>query len=374
MYLKKIKLQNFRNYKTLELDFPPGATIIAGENAQGKTNLLESIFLLTGEKSWRVQKKSELNMFGAGDAAIEASITARDRDFDLRLDFPQNGRQQNTVNAIKQKKQSDMAEYFMCVLFSPEDLYLIKDGPSARRKFMDIALCQLRPRYALALAEYNRLYDHKSKILKNYNDNPDLLAILPEFTAKMAYYGAAIIKYRANFLQKLNFHAGQIHSNVAGEGEKLKLFYKTVSGVSNAFATEKEIETELLDHAEGHYSAELACGNCLSGPHKDDIEIEINERAARIFASQGQTRTAALALKFAEREIMRDDCGEYPVMLLDDVLSELDRKRQEFLLNKTGGGQVIITCCEQSENLKRLKAKTFFISHGEIQENKEFET
>lgn len=365
MQLNKIKLQNFRNYEDFELSFSDNATIIAGENAQGKTNLLEAIFLLTGEKSWRIQKKAELISFGFANSVIEAEVISRSRKFHIKMPFCENARTKNIINGVPQKNQEALSDIFKCVLFSPDDLYLIKNGPAARRKFIDIAISQLRPRYYEALREYNRLLEHKTKLLKTYRENPTLLDILPDFTLQMAKYGAAIIKYRAYFIKKLGDHAKSIHANIAA-GESLAISYKTVSNVTEIYSDEKTIEHALLDHAQSHYDAELACGNCLSGPHKDDIYIEINGKNARNFASQGQTRTAALALKFAEREIMFSDCGEYPLMLLDDVLSELDAKRQEFLLNSAGGGQVIITCCEKSEKLELLDAKTVFIKNGRV--------
>ena len=304
--------------------------------------------------------------FQQPSARITAEILSRDRDFKVQLELPRSGAQRATVNGVKQKRQSDLSEVFRCVLFSPDDLYLIKDGPAARRRFLDIALCQLRPRYALALAEYGRLYDHKSKILKSREESPGLLALLPEFTAGMARYGAAIIRYRAAVLKKLAVSAEKIHGEIAGNGERLSLFYQTVSNIEDPLAEERILEQRLLEHSQSHYEAELAAGNCLTGPHKDDFIVEIDGRNARSFASQGQTRTAALAVKFAERELMREDCGEYPVMLLDDVLSELDSRRQEYLIDRTGGGQVIITCCEKSERLKKLNAATFFVRQGAV--------
>lgn len=366
MQINHIALQSFRNYQQTALDLPPGVTILAGENAQGKTNLLEAVFMLTGGRSWRAARRGDLIAFGEAQARVEAQVDSRQRPFHLELLFPRTGRLQSTVNGVKTKRQGDLSEVFRCVLFSPEDLYLIREGPAARRRFLDTALCQLRPRYELALSEYNKLLEHKGKILRMQEENPSMLYILPDFTQRMAKYGAAIIRYRAYFAEKLASEAAKIHGAVSGCNEQLHIAYQTVSTVKDPKAGEGQIEQWLLEHSEAHAQAELRSGQCLTGPHKDDLILSVNGTSARGFASQGQTRTAALALKFAEREIFRDDCGEYPVMLLDDVLSELDARRQEYLIEKTGGGQVIITCCEKSERLQQLQAATFLVDHGRV--------
>lgn len=366
MQLNQITLKHYRNYENQTLELPEGATILAGENAQGKTNLLEAIFLLTGGKSWRAARRGDLVAFRQPKALIQADVLSRDRQFRMELELPQTGRMQMTVNGVKQKRQGDLAEVFRCVLFSPEDLYLIREGPAARRRFLDTALCQLRPRYDLALTEYNKLLEHKSKILRSQQEQPGLLKVLPDFTLRMNQCGAAIIRYRAFYAKKLAEQAAKIQQAVSGCGERLEIRYKTVSTVTDPMAAETEIFRQLMDHAASHEQAELQSRQCLTGPHKDDLEISVNGAAARGFASQGQTRTAALALKFAEREILKEDCGEYPVMLLDDVLSELDFKRQEYLIRETGGGQVIITCCERAGRLRQLKAASFLVEQGVI--------
>ena len=366
MQLNRLSLSNYRNYKSQSLELPAGAAILAGENAQGKTNLLESVFLLTGGRSWRAARRGDLVAFGQQKARIEADVFSRGREFHLELELPQSGRMQCAVNGIKQKRQGELAEIFRCVLFSPEDLYLIREGPAARRRFLDAALCQLRPRYGLALAEYTKLLEHKSKILRTQEENPSMLAVLPDFTLRMNQYGAILIRYRAFYARRLAEEAAKIQQAVSGCGERLEIRYRTVSAVQDPEASEQQIFEWLSEHAKSHEKAELQSRQCLTGPHKDDLEITVNGAAARGFASQGQTRTAALALKFAEREILKDDCGEYPVMLLDDVLSELDSRRQEYLIQQTQGGQVIVTCCEREGRLRQLKAASFLVEKGAI--------
>lgn len=241
---------------------------------------------------------------------------------------------------------------------------LIKAGAGERRKFLDGAICQLRPRYAQALAEYGRLYEHKTRILRDWPENPSLLDTLDDFNLRMAQTGAVIIYYRAHFVKRLKEHACVIHADFSGGREKLELSYETVSSISNALAQPKELLPQLLEHQERHRRVELDARQCLSGPHKDDLRVDIEGQSAKTYASQGQTRTAALSLKLAQREIFQEETGEWPVLLLDDVLSELDSRRQAFVLNRIQGGQIFITCCEE-EKLEGLEGgRAFHIRDG----------
>ena len=252
------------------------------------------------------------------------------------------------------------------VLFCPEDLYLIREGAAARRRFLDGAICQLRPRYAQALAEYNRLYEHKTRILRDWQENPSLLDTLDDFNLRMAQFGARIIHYRAHFIRRLQEVVPPIHSDFSGGRERLEITYQTVSSVTDPAAEVEVLTEQLRAHMESHQGAERASRMCLSGPHKDDLVITIDGREAKSYSSQGQTRTAALALKLAEREIYQNATGEYPVLLLDDVLSELDPRRQEFVLNRIAGGQVFITCCEDDRLPVLLGGKVFHVKQGAI--------
>ena len=231
---------------------------------------------------------------------------------------------------------------------------------------MDTALCQLRPRYAAALAEYNRTYDHKTRILRDSEERPDLLATLPDFNERLVRFGAVLIHYRQQFAARLNEYAAIHHSECSGGKEKLEIQYQTVSSVTDPAADVAVLTEQLREHMESHQAAERASRLCLSGPHKDDLLVTIDGREAKQYASQGQTRTAALALKLAEREIYKNATGEYPVLLLDDVLSELDPKRQEFVLNRINGGQVFITCCEDDRLPQMLGGKVLHVHGGEL--------
>ena len=271
-----------------------------------------------------------------------------------------------TVNGVPAKTNAALSDVLHTVFFCPEDLFLIRAGAAERRRFMDLSLCQLRPRYAEALAEYGRLYEHKTRILRDSEEHPQLLEMLPEFNERLCRVGAVLIGYRARFCVSLAEYARQAHFECSGEKEELTLSYQTVRTVEDAFAPQEDIYQALRRHQETHLAAERASRLCLSGPHKDDVEVLINGRSARQYGSQGQVRTAALSLKLAEREIHKNAAGEYPVMLLDDVLSELDPRRQEYVLNRIRGGQVFITCCENDRLDTMLRGRVFHIRDGEV--------
>ena len=366
MRIDRLTLQNFRNYEEQTIEFDPSCNVICGENAQGKTNLLEAIVCLSVGKSPRTRSDKEMIRFGEQGFLIEGGIFSRSRDFVSRIEVAAGKKKKVTINRVAAKTAAELGSVLNTVFFSPEDLFLIREGAAARRRFMDISLAQLRPRYAAALAEYNRLLEHKTRILRDSNECPDLLRTLPVFDARMAEVGAILIYYRARFARLLDQHATAAHWECSGGREKLTIRYTTVKTVTDPFADHKTLVAQLAEHQRSHAGAEAAVGQCLSGPHKDDLEVELNGISAKSFASQGQTRTAALSMKLAEREIHREIIGEYPVLLLDDVLSELDPRRQEFVLNRLGEGQVFITCCEDDRLHTLLSGKVFRISGGRV--------
>ena len=366
MQINKLTLRGFRNYREQTLTFDPTCNVIHGENAQGKTNLLEAVVYLSCGRSPRTRADRELIGFESPQAFLRGEIFSREREFVTEITLQAGRRRKMTVNGVAAKNASELSDVLHTVFFSPEDLFIIREGAAARRKFMDQSLCQLRPRYAETLGEYHRLYEHKTRILRDSEENPSLLQMLPEFNEQMCRMGAVLIHYRAQYCRSLQSFAAPAHADCSGGRESLALRYETVKTVADPFASVEEIVKALRAHQESHYRAELASGLCLSGPHKDDFLVEVNGRSARQFCSQGQVRTAALALKLADREIHRSAVGEYPVMLLDDVLSELDPKRQEYVLNRISGGQVFITCCE-NDRLDRLQAgRLFHIRNGEV--------
>ena len=366
MIVKGLELDFFRNYAHLEAQFDPRVNLIYGENAQGKTNLIEAIAYLSSARSHRARYDREMIMLGVDSSFIKGEIFSRDREFTLEAKlFRGKGRQLHS-NGVRLKTAGELSGILTTVLFCPEDLYLIREGASARRKFLDSAICQLRPRYAQALAEYNRLYEHKTRILRDWPENPSLLQTLDDFNLRMAQTGALVIHYRAHFVKRMQEEAPAIHADFSGGRETLTLAYETVSNVEDPLMGAREILPRLLEHQQSHRQAELESRQCLSGPHKDDLMVNLDGMSAKTYGSQGQTRTAALSLKLAQREIFFQETGEYPVLLLDDVLSELDAKRQSFVLNRIQGGQIFITCCEE-EKLEGLEGgKAFHIKSGRL--------
>ena len=366
MRIDRLELDSFRNYHRQEMTFDPRCNVIFGENAQGKTNLLEALVYLSCGKSPRARTDKEMIRFDAPSARICADVFARERDYKIQVDLFRDRRRKMSVNRVPAKNSAELSQVYHTVFFCPEDLFLIREGAAARRKFMDTALCQLRPRYGAALAEYNRIHEHKTRILRDSEEHPGLLAALPDFNEQMVRYGAVLIHYRHQFALRLNEYAALHHRECSGGQEDLEVTYKTVSSVTDPSADISVLTEQLRQHMDSHREAEKASRMCLSGPHKDDLLVSINGRDAKQFASQGQTRTAALALKLAEREIYRNVDGEYPVLLLDDVLSELDQKRQEFVLNRIAGGQVFITCCEDDRLPELLGGKVIHIKSGAV--------
>ena len=347
MRLCDIHLRNFRNYEELNLEFDSGVNLIVGANAQGKTNLLEAVSYLGSGKSFRAQKVGEMVRFGTDFAKIEGNLFSQERNQSLRwLLFPGQKPRQLWRNGAKKKSASDISGVLTTVLFCPEDLMVLKTGSAPRRRLGDQALCQLRPNYDAALTEYNRILEQKNRILKDRHENPALLDILPEYNARLCQVGALLISYRARFYESLGKAAGEYHSQFSGGAEEFSLQYKTVSTVSDPFAPVSQLNEALLAHLESHYRAELESCQCLTGPHKDDFTVSLSGIDLKAYGSQGQTRTAAISLKLAQRELMGRESGQEPILLLDDVLSELDPGRQDFVLNKIVSGQVFITCCE----------------------------
>ena len=363
MNLRNIRLRDFRNYADLDLDFAEGVNLIVGRNAQGKTNLLEAISYLGSGRSFRAQRTSEMVRFGADFADLEGSVFSQERDQTLRwVLFSGSRPRQLFRNGAKKKTAGEIAGVLQTVLFCPEDLMVLKSGAAQRRRLGDNALCQLRPNYEAALTEYNKILETKNRILKDRFDNPAVEAILPEYNQRLCQVGALLISYRARFYEGLGKAAAQYHSHFSGGAEEFFLQYKTVSTVKDPFAPVSILVEDLQNHLESHQRAELETAQCLTGPHKDDFDATLSGLSVKTYGSQGQTRTAAISLKLAQRELMKRESGEMPVLLLDDVLSELDPSRQDFVLNQITEGQVFITCCEPGRFTKL--GKTIEIEKG----------
>ena len=365
MNVTKLKLRDFRNYQNLEIEFDPGVNLIVGDNAQGKTNLLEAIGYLGSGKSFRALKTAEMVRFSADFADIEGEIQSQGRAQTLRWVLFSNSRPRMLYrNGVKKRSARSLAGVFPTVLFCPEDLMILKAGSAPRRKLGDQTLCALRPNYEAALTEYQRILDQKSRILKDRLENPAVDAILPEYNARLCQVGALLISYRARFYDSLGKAAAAYHDQFSGGAEEFSLQYRTVSTVSDPFAPVQTLVEDLQNHLESHYRAELETAQCLTGPHKDDFDVSLSGIDLKAYGSQGQTRTAAISLKLAQRELMKRESGQEPVLLLDDVLSELDPGRQDFVLNQIVRGQVFITCCEPGRFTKL--GRTIEIERGNV--------
>ena len=365
MNLNNLQLRDFRNYEELNLDFDPGVNLIVGNNAQGKTNLLEAISYLGSGKSFRAQKTAEMIRFGGDFADIQGKLFSQERNQEIRWVLFNGSRpRQLWRNGAKKKAASEIAGMLPTVLFCPEDLMVLKAGAAARRRLGDSAMSQLRPNYDAALMEYNRILDQKSHILKDHHQYPGVLEVLPEYNMRLCQVGALLISYRARFYDSLGKAAAKYHGQFSGGAEEFHLEYKTVSTVKDPFASVSQLTQDLLDHLDSHYRAEIDSCQCLTGPHKDDFDVTLSGINLKSYGSQGQTRTAAISLKLAQRELMGREWGEEPVLLLDDVLSELDQGRQDFVLNQIVSGQVFITCCEPGRFTKL--GRTIEIEKGRV--------
>ena len=366
MIVKKLVLNGFRNYSSLDVLFCDGVNVINGRNAQGKTNLIEAIYYLAAGRSFRPASDKELIKFDNDSACIRASIVSSEREQTLEARIFHGRRRELYANEVKLKKATELTGRLTAVLFCPDDLTIIKEGAAVRRKLMDSCLSQLRPGYLAALMEFNRLYEHKTRILRDHYEKPSLLELLDDFNLRLAQQSAQLIYYRSAFVEKLSKRAERIHNEFSDGLESLVIRYKTVGRMDARGKKLEELLPELLEHQREHRNAELRSGLCLSGAHKDDLEIDINGVIARKYASQGQARTASVSIKLAERDIHYDDRGEYPVLLLDDVLSELDSKRQSFILGSIEHGQVFITCCDDIAVSTYHNGRVIKVDNGEL--------
>jgi len=340
--VKKLYLKDFRSYTDADFGFSGGVNLILGENGVGKTNLLEALYLLSGRRSWRSGKSADLIRWESGGAYVYATVENERREYEVKINMPALGRGSVFINGVKAQKKAEMSGITKCVVFSPDDLEIIKGGSSQRRELLDDVLCQQSSKYADALSRYEKFLRFKQKVLSGGGDT----RLLPDFNAALAQSGAYLVKKRAEMCQSLSKTADIFHKSISGDKEELTAIYKTVSVIEDTSAEVGEIEKQLFSRFTQLQAREIAAEGVLSGVHRDDLEVFINGRSAKSFASQGQARTAAIALKFAQRELLSED-GDLPLLLLDDVLSELDEKRQSFILSHTGKGQTFITCCQR---------------------------
>lgn len=357
MIIKSIELKNFRNYEELEIHFDDQTNILYGDNAQGKTNVLESACVSATTKSHKGSFDKEMIRFGQQEAHIRTFVQKKDRDFQIDIHLKKNRSKGIAINQVPIKKASDLFGILNIVFFSPEDLNIIKNGPAERRRFIDLELCQLDKIYLSDLANYNKVLKQRNKLLKDLYFRPDLKETLFAWDEQLVTYGKRIIKRRQIFVQELNELVYEIHKNLSGNREELILKYEP--DVEDIF-----FQDELFQNKE----KDIKNAQTSVGPHRDDISFILNDIDIRKFGSQGQQRTAALSLKLSEIELVKSCIGDTPVLLLDDVLSELDSNRQNYLLHSIHDIQTIITCTGLDEFVKNnfQIQRIFRVTNGQI--------
>lgn len=366
MRVEKLCLTDFRNIRHTEIFPHPGVNVFIGENAQGKTNALESLWLFAGGKSFRGSKDAELVRLGCEKATVEGTFFTEGRTQTAVITVDK--RRRVSVNEIEQPAMNKIVGKFPAVVFFPDHLFLIKEGPEGRRRFMDAAICQIRPAYLQILANYNRVLEQRNALIKTWRTAPDD-AMWEVFTLKLAQCGQQIVKERLNYTESLQKTAVLQYAGLSGGREELSLEYEPKQGYSKMSELEigEYLFRNLIDHRQNDFDA----GFTTVGPHREDLTIKIDGLSARHFGSQGQQRSAVLALKLAEAELLKQAVGESPMVLLDDVMSELDSARQEYIVTRLKDWQVFITCCDGGAVLPRIVGKRFHVKHGEITEVEE---
>jgi DNA replication and repair protein RecF len=363
MYIKKIELQNFRNYENLKTEFHPNVNLFLGQNAQGKTNLLESIYITSLGKSFRTNKDKDFIRFGEAFCRVKATV-CRDDDTTVELAVNKEGKKGIKIDGVKARKLSELFEHIYIVIFSPEDLRLVKDQPENRRRFIDRELCQLKLSYYNNLNQYKRILAQRNKYLKEQHIDENVIDI---WDIKLAEYGAALMIQRNDFIQRIKSISGSIHQKITAGKEKLTISYEANVGLVD---TQKEQMEKIYKALKDNVEKDRKNRNTGKGPHKDDLKLTIDGIDIRDFGSKGQQRTSALSLKLAEIELIKQEIGEEPILLLDDVLSELDDERQHFLINAIKDIQVFITTTQIPAELRETLpcAKVYQISEGRIEE------
>lgn len=353
MYIEKIKLQNFRNYEQLELDLNKNINIIYGENAQGKTNIIESIFLCAFGKSFRTSKEKEMIKFNEEKSLIEAFYQKKDRDGKIKIEL--GNKKQISLNGIKIKKLSELLGNINIVIFTPEDINILRDGPVKRRRFLDMMIGQLRPNYVYNLNMYTKTIEQRNNYLRQIKEENKPEEMLEIWDEKLAEYGEKVYIYRKEFIEKIYNKINEIHGNITDNKETLKIEF-----ISNCDNKEKYLK--LLKERR---KLDIIKGFTTKGIHRDDFVIYINGKEVNIYGSQGQNRTVVLSLKIAELNVIYEEIGEYPILLLDDFMSELDEVRRKNFLNNIKNTQVILTCTEKID-LPEVEYNLYNIRKGEI--------
>ena len=353
MWINNIKLNNFRNYNNKEIKLHENINVFFGENAQGKTNIIESIFLCSIGKSFRTNKEKELIKFNEEKTSVEINYEKSDRTGKIKIEIGE--KKQVYLNGIKIKKLSELLGNINVVIFTPDDINILKGGPQNRRKFLDIMISQLRPNYMHRLSLYNKTLEQRNNYLKQIKTEKKEENLLEIWDEKLIDYGIKIYEYRKEFIEKIKNKIKNIHADITNGKEEIEIEY-----ISDAVTRQN-----FLNELKSRRKLDIIKGYTTKGIHRDDFIIYINKKEVGTFGSQGQNRTAMLSLKLSELQVIYDDIGEYPILLLDDFMSELDSKRRESFLNNIKDIQVIITCTEKLR-LENLKYFSYNVIDGDI--------
>lgn len=359
MFIKRLQMLNYRNYNALDIELCPNVNVFMGDNAQGKTNILEAIYYCAFAKSHRTSKDKELINWNGEHAFISVDVGRERLDKRIDISILKDGKKSIRINKIKIKKIGELFGNFNVVMFSPEDLRIIKDSPGVRRKFIDMELCQLNPKYYYNLVQYNKVLNERNILLRNRNTSSEMLEI---YDMQLVEFGYNIIRDRIKYIESLNKYAEKIHSDITSGKEKINFKYiSTIKDLEN-------IKENFYTLLKKNISKDCDRGITSIGPHRDDFFVYINDIDTKSYGSQGQQRTAVLTMKFSSLEIIKELTGEFPVLLLDDVLSELDFNRKKYILSTIGQIQTVITCTGIEDLYEYLdeKAKVFKVKNGEI--------
>lgn len=357
MYIKKIKLENFRNYEKQEVILSPNINVFYGDNAQGKTNIIESIFLCSIGKSFRTSKEKEMIQFGKEFANIEIEYEKKDRSGKVKIQLQE--KKNIYLNEIRLTKLSELLGNIHTVIFTPDDIHILKDGPQKRRRFLDIMIGQLRPNYIYLLNRYNKTLEQRNNYLKQIKIEGKKEELLWMWNEKLAEYGEKIFSYRKEFTEKILQEMFPIHKKITNGTEEIQLKYQS----------DCEDKQKFIENLQKTQKIDIIRGFTTKGIHRDDFNIFINNKEVSVYGSQGQNRTVVLSLKLAELQVIKDDIDDYPILLLDDFMSELDSNRRKSFLNNIENTQVIITCTDPIEIEKfnkNVEYKLYNVKKGEV--------
>ncbi|HLR34655.1 MAG TPA: DNA replication/repair protein RecF [Tissierellales bacterium] len=365
MYVKNLRLINFRNYGSLNIQLNKGVNLFIGKNAQGKTNLLESIYFCSTGKSFKTNSDKDIINFNKNVSYIGALLKSQNKEKLIEIKLDRNKTKIIRINKVELEKHKRLHSGLNVVIFSPEDLRLIKDGPFVRRNFLDMEIIQIKPLYEYNISRYNKILFQRNNLLKSKKNNGQLLDI---FDFQLANIGTEIIIERNKFINDLSYVSNLVHKKLTNNMEDLTLNY--ITNVTETKNVKDIIEKDFLYRLKQNRKRDLFKGTTGIGPHRDDIKILINDLDTRSFASQGQQRTAVLSIKLAEVELIKKEKGEYPILLLDDVLSELDEDRRKYLINNFSNLQTIVTSTDviEIEEMEDIKKKIFYINNGDVYE------